>query len=570
MKNNLAKLQSSLILKKRPKTSIYELSRENNNRNNISSSLSRNVSSAKSSISNLIQFKKTDTKQQDTINYKRKKSIKFNNEEEDEDDNMTNITLLSVNSYETIRPKRLYGKFQTFSLFERYMNRRAKIKLQPHMNPKLPPEYQNQPEPTLFDLLSDDELSILYDMYKIDVAVPFRLRSFSVAFDRTLFTYSSKNKIKKRSNSVEKSTNVKITNENEIQSKDIKSYMQKSSKVNDNESGDFDLDRSTSPSFDTKGIKGPIIYQIGSSDALSTTPKSNKIENQKKNNPLKNMDLFNINNILSTRTKAYDHVKSNLESIFHDSPKIKENSLINYSKSALDRHKETFTPYIKYNKIQTKSLVQMSELLENKIRENLKMNRGPIYYGQFTQENIRLHNKNKQKLKRQDKFYNIYEWLEKIDVKQCSHFFMNPFKRDKNNLTDECDLNLNWREAARKADMSLIRFKIDPFDNPKNITTKLESKRNERFFGGIQTYYQTFDQQTLIAKKDYTNLLHLEPTLFNRKNNMIDFKNNDDLISSASSNYRKNYALDQRANLKKQKFLNDSYLLRMQLDLYIL
>ena len=553
------------------------MNRENANKN-TRSSVSRSVLSAisnRSSVSNLAPLKKPSIKQQDMINNKRKKSVKFGNYEEDEDDKMTNISLLTVNSYETVKQKKIYGKFQTFSSFERYMNRRAKVRLQPHLNPKLPPEYEDQPEPTLFDLLSEDELSILYDMYKIEVAVPFRLRSFSVSCDKTSFISFSKKTSKKRSNSVERSINLNNANQNENYNNENKSYMQISSVVNDNPSDDLDIDRSTSPSFNARAIKGPVIYEMGRSSALSMARQSSKIQSQPKD-PLKNIDLYNFNNILSTRSKSYSHIKSNLESIFRDSSKIKQASLIDYSKSALDRHGETFTRYIKYNKIQTKSFVQMSNLLENKIRENLKMNRGPIYYGQFTKENIELHNKHKETIKLEDKFFNIYEWLEKIDVKECSHFFMNPFKRDKNNITDECDLNQNLsihkRQAVRTApiikkdDTNLIRFKIDPFDNPKNISTKLESRRNERFFSGIQTYYQTCDQQTLIAKKDYKNLLHLEPTIFNRRSRMIDFKDNDDLISSASSNY----AQDQRANLKKQKFLNDSYLSRMQLDLYIL
>lgn len=55
---------------------------------------------------------------------------------DDDNDSYTNISLLTLNSDETLPPKKSYGNFQYFSYFERYMNRRSPVKIPSYLLPK--------------------------------------------------------------------------------------------------------------------------------------------------------------------------------------------------------------------------------------------------------------------------------------------------------------------------------------------------------------------------------------------------------------------------------------------------
>ena len=55
---------------------------------------------------------------------------------DDDYDSYTNISLLTLNSDETLPPKKSYGSFQYFSYFERYMNRRSPVKIPSYLLPK--------------------------------------------------------------------------------------------------------------------------------------------------------------------------------------------------------------------------------------------------------------------------------------------------------------------------------------------------------------------------------------------------------------------------------------------------
>ena len=55
---------------------------------------------------------------------------------DDASETSTNISLLSLESKELLPQRKSYGNFNYVSFFEKYMNRRSKYKLSPHLMPK--------------------------------------------------------------------------------------------------------------------------------------------------------------------------------------------------------------------------------------------------------------------------------------------------------------------------------------------------------------------------------------------------------------------------------------------------
>ncbi len=223
-----------------------------------------------------------------------------------------------------------------------------------------------------------------------------------------------------------------------------------------------------------------------------------------------------------------------------------------------------------------------------------------------------------------DKFYNISEWLKTIDFMECQHFYENPFRLDKTTFTTEqptssdhfssksglIESSLNFSQlqgsmpdvrpiVIRKEEQQLAplpirifsakKFQIDPFENRKKalLKSRISRKIDSRAGAGANTEYETTEKQTLIDKKDYTQLLHVDKRfhfgMLNKNNNLkaesqtklaklVDSKKG---YTSAITQTKKIQLESKGAlsmtgqNLRKQKSMNDLLLTRMELDLFI-
>jgi hypothetical protein len=248
----------------------------------------------------------------------------------------------------------------------------------------------------------------------------------------------------------------------------------------------------------------------------------------------------------------------------------------------------------------TNSYLKMSKMLDGRIRDDLKMNKGPIYFAQLTEENLQQFNENKQ-LKLSDRYEFIFEWLERMDINEClPHFFSNPFKLDQEtqaNIEVETETSNQKEESIHEIEKSRInheyqnakisksnvpttdisypsikrsRIVIDPFENPKH---QKQERKFPKFFLknsiGKDFRYETYEKHMLAAKPDNTALEYLlRNQNLNKKQTDLVRLSNQSLLSS--KNYEHKSCLNIRETLKKQLVLNDFLLTRMQLDLFII
>ena len=314
--------------------------------------------------------------------------------------------------------------------------------------------------------------------------------------------------------------------------------------------------------FDVRGIKAPDEYSLG-------TRKVKVVETEKKEKPKKGL---------------YSHIESKLAEYLSSNRKAPEPDIINsdQSKSALIQHDLYKKEFVVYKKKQDPDpnserveptledcYLKMGDDLEERIRADMKVNRGPVYFVQLTEENLNTYDETQQKKKllMSDKYYYIYEWLKSMDENECTHFYSNPFVLDKICSTDEdiSSLQQSFRQSGEETDAvkcigvaAKTKYKIDPFDNPTTQTfiDKLPSIKHRTRSGFMMNH----DKQTFIATKDYRSMLRFDTdfSLAAVSKSKSALPSDNDLIISA------------KENLKKQKQLNDLLFARTQLNLFIL
>ena len=178
----------------------------------------------------------------------------------------------------------------------------------------------------------------------------------------------------------------------------------------------------------------------------------------------------------------------------------------------------------------------------------------------------------------------LFEWLEKLDEKECAHFFNNPFKSDQimntdsepvthskslNNNSQNLNATSTISNKEKKSANPLLsrKLKIDPFANPKMQPTNTRPIRNLN--GNLysnEKYYETDDKQALAVIKDYKSYLHLKNNFLNSTNLYAPKFNMNKPIDLEDVLFNKEIS---KEKLKKQIAINELTLARMKLDLYL-
>ena len=434
----------------------------------------------------------------------------------------------------------------------------------------------------------------MFDIYE---SVPFRIRSKSIGSERPRKRIVE-TKVT-RASSIEcfslEFLEKKLSPNNNSALSEINYYS-----VNDNDRQwkmrlRIHEDNRLSPEFHARDIKCPKIYQI---DDLIKKHIDKKMNQQANKLGIKNYDVDKELSNMDHLKKPYYYVESKLAPYLELNRKpVINTSYTNTtrSKTAINSHYITATPYVYYKpkiehetvneekKRRQASFLKFSKSLDTKIREDLRINRGPIYFAQLNQENLDTFNDGKS-VRLFDKFLYLYEWLEKIDVNECKHFYQNPFKMDKTSNTDktvnyENFLNEPKGKENEKKETFLQgqRAKIDPFNNPKadTINNKFPVRHNIDLTGKTR-YYETVEKQTLAITNDYKSFLHLDNHDINNVNKLkpintsfsnLTNKSGKSTIPTTANNDK--FSLT-KEKLKRQKTLNDITLTRVELDLFIL
>lgn len=407
---------------------------------------------------------------------------------------------------------------------------------------------EDEPDPTIFDLLDPDEQRNLFEMYSVVKARPFRIRSNSIP--RVVFNQST-SKMNTRRSSLSQLSH---------------KYLIKKSKNFNKQSNKIIIDETE---FNARAITAPDIYSFGA----RSRRKKEIVE--KKEIKIK---------------RPYSHVESKLGPYISSNRKPNKSHVSidpDISKKAIVSHDLFKKPFMVYKKKQdpdpnsikekptfADSYLKMSDILENQVRYDVKVNKGPIYFAQLNEENMSFHNNNKKEVTKADKHYYIFNWIMNIHAKECQHFYQNPFVQTQITNTESMENTVELEKNPIKSVVQIGHvsnsiFKIDPFNNPKNQTTinKLPKRHRSNLYEN--GFFETLEKQTLACTRDYKSLLKLKQNFsldsdFTIKND-ADGQRWKNLITHKSEQYSAN-----KNDLKKQKLLNDVLLTRMQLDLFIL
>ena len=257
-------------------------------------------------------------------------------------------------------------------------------------------------EPTIYELLPEDELNNLYELFDTKIAKPFRIRSMSIA--SAMPTKINDAKIPKQ---IPTNSNRALKRRVSLPSVELE-FLEKllnigkssqninSSSTQANDSNDLDwkkrlkneeTERSPSPRFNASEIKSPQIYVMGDATFKKKLQKTLKAKSAKSRNSLNYYDVNDDINNLDHLKKPYNSVESKLSAYIRPSLKSHsanpKTSFINTSKSntAIKTHYISSEPYVYYKtssqiKKHNKNYLKLSESLDTKIREDLRINRG--------------------------------------------------------------------------------------------------------------------------------------------------------------------------------------------------
>ena len=267
-------------------------------------------------------------------------------------------------------------------------------------------------EPTIYELLGKDELNELYNLFNVEHAFPFRVRSMSIATELPS-KISDLNK-KKETHDSEKTKLKKRISLPSVELKYLErivrlSHGKTTQDSSDNKFQNSDLEwkfrlkndeheRSPSPKFNNDEILSPQIYQMGDAAFKKKIQKTLKAKSAKNKSVYYdvNDDINNMNHL----KKPYSHVESKLFAYLKPSNKREESdnskmAFTNTTKSrvAVQRHYISSAPQVSYKNPNgkqesirekkrrlVKNCLRLSESLDNKIREDLRINRGKFKY----------------------------------------------------------------------------------------------------------------------------------------------------------------------------------------------
>ncbi len=491
---------------------------------------------------------------------------------------------------------------------------------------RLDSDEEKEQEPTLFEMLAPDELDRIFEMHDVLEARPCKVRSISISneqpfkrnekFLKNSFTNNLINKKhdEKKSLSICRRTSISTlqnTDYNKHRPRRKIAFNQTSFVKSSIDADDYEQVESliaqsndfTKLDFVSgRGIALPF-------EIFSQINRKGFNFSDKKESPILNHDKHFSDDFAKVESKLKDYLTFNRKKK-RSSQKVKS---VKCAKTAIETHRYASSPFIQYsssntNRLDLNNYLKFSQQLEHRIKEDLRKNKGPIYYAELRQENISIHIQNK-KFGLYDKFYNVYEWLKTLDRRECAHFYQNPFQQDKSTIFDAENSNpdlFNEPSIVNSSDslVSASQYKatefsrgvkaseplcvrnfatkkhqIDPFENPKNerVSSNLILLRNrlpQKRLSAVRSYnsqYETIEKKTLVAKKDLAKLLNIEKKfLLNEKSAQNRLK--DEFVAQTKMTNGKYLPVIMRQKterLNREKSKNDLILSRLELDLFI-
>lgn len=403
-------------------------------------------------------------------------------------------------------------------------------------------------EPTIFEMLAPDESKNLYSLYDVTIARPPRIRSNSVVSKRSFTWLTSQHQVRPRRKSLESIIAPIKTHVSEIRKAVEKSLLAREDE--------------TEQQFDVRGIKGPKCFTLGL--RWEQESSTQEVKKKKKAKPFSNVDSKLAPYLALNRqlVEPSTHKSESRKAIITNSI-FKKEFVVYTNRGEVEINSQ------RLKRLTADSYLKMDDELQDRIRTDLKVNHGPIYFVQLTEENVTTYDKNVKKVPIAQKYFYVYKWLEDIQVKECQHFYQNPFVQHKMCGTDEISeissvtaepvddhpvvtLNVGFRAQTR--------HKIDPFENPVNEAIVKKLPRKYRFDSND---CETQDKQTFQYTRDYKSMLR-----FNNNFSLNQMKS----LSKTQNNHMNSTRMFEltKERLEKQKKLNDLLFAQTQLDLYIL
>ena len=425
----------------------------------------------------------------------------------------------------------------------------------------------------LYDILEEFEIKNLLDLYNVAIAKPLRIRSKSICYSNL----KQPNELKpfhKKSISIERFDDVncsykqsKITANNTV----LDSIERK--KLLSDENTD-----SIYPSFNSRDLQQPSFFSIGSSQLKKSVNKTDS------------NDILKINaNKLAIN--SYSHIESKLASYLTSSKEKPTNVNRKRAKTAIGLFKESSIEFDYYERNPkprqaNNSRLKLSSPLNKTMREDIRQNRGPIYFGELNEENLNTLNTNGYLRNNQttlsDKFLIIFEWMIGMEEKECEHFFSNPFIKEDftntliSNHNPETDrVNRFISESVVYDDcnhvaynlLTSMKHKIDPFINPRyENSSEIKLPKYKLISSmGKESFIQIDDKKVLSVKKDFKTLLNLNKNYSKESNQTPSIKK--DIYGN---HLKQADFLPSREKLRKKVSNNDLLKTRMRLDLFLL
>ena len=466
-------------------------------------------------------------------------------------------------------------------------------------------------ESTLYEVLGQDEQDQIFGMFDVLESRPFRIRSVSIANETpsqrsekisNIFANKSiKEHLKKKSRPSSVSDLAKI-NLNGLKRKEEPESTKTATVIEDE--GQHLLRKANEAEnsglgfVSGRGIKCPRMDFFKTIGGGSDSKKR-----------LRKYRFEDLSDSVSDRVASYGHVESKLAPYLckNRTRKPMKLKLINMrrAKSAIDDHRYTARSYLYYagtdqkSRLDFNSHLKLSRQLEARMREE----RDPTFYGELTTENIGVHTGGNPKLGLYHKFYNVNEWMKRLNRDECMHFYANPFLLDKNTFTQKDERKevdheneevLSLIEAGENKKLqqqqpfpirifSTKKFQIDPFENRKHcpIKARLFSSRSGAAF-------ERTEKQTFVARKDYSQMLSVGKSFIMYDGGLMTAATST--TASGGKEVKKSVFTDKEAfaaaaaaaqrtsreykgmseNLRKQRSINDLTLTRMELDYFIL
>ncbi len=439
----------------------------------------------------------------------------------------------------------------------------------------------------LYDLLENFETRKLLDLYNIYEVKPVKRRSKSIA----RFHPKGYDEVLKLRQECQKATSVECLDRSYLDKKfKVTERLKKRSRVEEQnemtiaERRRFLTDEYTDslyPAFLARDLKQPSLFDFGSRQLKKFNQQNENFYAKK-------------NQVVAEKTKPYEHIDSKLRSYLRRmasecsvnsqvdaTNKRRAKTAIGLFKGATVSKLATYKESGEKEKERWRDVapLRLSHSLNKMIREDLRQNKGPVYFVELTEENMRVLSG---KVPLTEKYLTLYEWLLSIKVEECGHFMENPFTNNNSTNTDVSNVNPESIKLTNPV-VDLVKplvdfdpkinvlestkYKVDPFVNPKvekDSGVRLPQSKLVSVSAGESKVWVE-NRQILAVNKDYRTMLNLKERNLKPGENYQPARRDIFGKNLTTSDF-----LTSRERLKKRIISNDVLKTRMTLDLFLL